>query len=108
FDILPMKPIVWVGSSKPALRGFPAEARREAGHDLWLVQEGESPRDFRPMPDVGAGVSELRVHTGEEHRVFYVAKFDEAIYVLHAFEKRTRKASRPDLETGRTRYKQVL
>ena len=60
------------------------------------------------MPDVGAGVVELRVHTGQEYRVFYVAKFDEAVYVLHAFEKRTRKTSRQDLETARTRYNAVV
>jgi len=60
------------------------------------------------MPDIGAGVVELRVHAGTEHRVFYVAKFEEAIYVLHAFEKRSRKTSLRDLEVGRTRYRQVV
>ena len=105
---MPLKLLVWVGSSKTALKAFPDLARREAGHDLWLVQAGEPPRDSRPMPDVGAGVTELRVHTETEHRVFYVAKFDEAIYVLHAFEKRSRKTNRQDLETGRARYRQVV
>jgi len=57
------------------------------------------------MPDVGAGVSELRVHTGEEHRVFYVAKFDEAIYVLHAFEKKAQKTTARDLRIGRDRFR---
>ena len=103
-----LKPLVWVGSSRAALKASPALARREAGHDLWLVQAGQPPRDSRPMPDVGAGVIELRIHTETEHRVFYVAKFDEAIYVLHAFEKRRRKTNRQDLETGRTRYRQVV
>ena len=50
----------------------------------------------------------LRIHTETEHRVFYVAKFDEAIYVLHAFEKHSRKTNRQDLETGGTRYRQVI
>jgi len=63
------KPLVWVGSAKADLVGFPDEARREAGHDLWLVQQGASPRDWRPMSDVGAGVVEIRVHAGTEHRV---------------------------------------
>ena len=88
------------------LQEFPALARREAGHDLWLVQCGEWPRDWRPMPDVGA--IELRIHAGTEHRVFYVAKFDEAIDVLHAFEKRSSKAARQDLDTGRARYRQAV
>jgi len=102
------KPLIWVGASKAALQAFPALARREAGHDLWLVQVGEPPRDWRPMPEVGAGVVELRIHAGTEHRVFYVAKFEEAIYVLHAFEKRARKAGRAHIDTGRAHYRQVL
>ena len=60
------------------------------------------------MPDVGAGVVELRVHTETQHRVFYVAKFEEAIYVLDAFEKRSQKTGRQDLDTGRARYRQVV
>ena len=102
------KPLVWVGSSKVILQEFPALARREAGHDLWLVQCGEWPRDWRPMPDVGAGAVELRIHAGTEHRVFYVAKFDEAIYVLHAFEERSQRTARQDLDTGRARYRQAV
>jgi phage-related protein len=102
------KSVTWVGASLAALRAFPDSARREAGHDLWLVQAGRPPRDFRPMTDVGAGVIELRLHGNTEHRVLYVAKFDETIYVLHAFEKRSRKTSRQDLEIARARYQQVL
>jgi phage-related protein len=102
------KPLVWVGSAKADLVSFPDEARREAGHDLWLVQQGASPRDWRPMPDVGAGVVEIRIHAGTEHRVFYVAKFEEAVYVLHAFDKTTRATSKGDLDTGRARYAQTV
>jgi phage-related protein len=101
-------PLVWVGASQAALRAFSARARREAGHDLWLVQVGQPPRDWRPMPDVGPGVMELRIHAGTEHRVFYVTKHEEAVYVLHAFEKRSRKTSRRDLEIGRARHAQLV
>jgi phage-related protein len=73
------KRLAWVGAARAELKAFPDEARRLAGHDLWLVQNGEEPGDWRPMPDVGAGVIELRIHTKTEHRVFYVAKFAEAI-----------------------------
>ena len=69
---------------------FPDQARRVAGHQLHVVQQGLEPDDWKPMPTVGPGVAELRIRTGVEHRVFYVAKFAEAIYVLHAFEKRSR------------------
>lgn len=87
---------------------LPAPARREAGHDLWLVQAGLTPRDWWPMPEVGLGVIELRIHSSGEHRVFYVATFHEAVDVLHAFEKRRRKTSRRDLECGRARYRQLI
>ena len=84
------KPLAWLGASLDDVRAFPEDARREAGHQLGRVQQGLLPTDWRPMPSVGAGVIEIRVHTRLEHRVFYVAKFDDAVYVLHAFEKHTR------------------
>jgi len=60
------------------------------------------------MPSVGAGVREIRIHTGREHRVFYVAKFEESIYVLHAFEKKTQKTPKADVELGRARLQELL
>ena len=60
------------------------------------------------MSTIGPGVRELRVHTALEHRVCYIAKFEEAIYVLHAFEKRTRKTSQRDLDLARQRYQALV
>ena len=60
------------------------------------------------MPSVGTGVEEIRVHTGQEHRVFYIARFEEGVYVLHAFEKRTRKTPEKEIEVARTRLRDVL
>ena len=60
------------------------------------------------MASVGAGVIEIRVHSGMEHRVFYLAKFEEAIYVLHAFEKRSRQTRRADLDLARRRLADVI
>jgi phage-related protein len=60
------------------------------------------------MATVGAGVHKTRIHTEKEHRVCYVARFLEGIYVLHAFEKRTKKASRADIDPARTRYRELL
>ena len=97
------KPLVWVGRSLAELRAFPETARQRAGYQLRRVQRGLLPDDWKPMPSIGAGVAEIRVHTEVEHRVVYLAKFEEAIYVLHAFEKRTRKTQRADLELARTR-----
>ena len=60
------------------------------------------------MGSIGAGVREIRIHTDAEHRVCYVARFLEGIYVLHAFEKRTRKTSPSDIELARKRYRELL
>jgi len=60
------------------------------------------------MPTVGPGVQEIRIHTGLEHRVFYVAKFAEGVYVLHAFEKRTRKSPKRELELARDRFRALV
>lgn len=101
-----------MGSSRKDLRGFPAEARGEAGQGLFLVQQGKDPKDWRPMPSVGRGASEIRIQTWSggrlEHRVVYVTKFPEAVYVLHAFEKKTRATAPRDLQTARERYREML
>ena len=105
---MPDKPLEWVGTTREDLRRFPEAARREAGYQLRRVQRGSDPTDWRPMTTVGAGVQEIRVHTGREHRVFYVAKFEEAVYVLHAFEKRTRQTPRRDTELARARLAELM
>lgn len=102
------KSIVWLGSSRSDLQAFPQDARRLAGFQLRQVQQGLDPTDFKPMPSIGSGVYEIRVHTAVEHRVCYVAKFAEAIYVLHVFPKRTRKTSQHDVNLARERYQALL
>jgi len=102
------KPLLWLGSSRRDIRAFPPGARRGAGFQLLRVQQGMEPSDWKPMNTVGPGVREIRVHTETEHRVCYVARFPEAIYVLHAFEKRTQKTPARDIELARTRYRELL
>ena len=102
------KPLVWLGTARDDLRGFPADARQVAGFQLWRVQRDLEPNDWKPMPSVGLGVREVRVHTGLAHRIAYVAKFDEAVYVLHAFQKRSRQTPKRDLELARQRLRQLL
>src|SRR5476649_2333260 len=82
------KPVAWVASAQRDIRSFPAHARRNAGFELRRVQQGLDPDDWKPMPTIGPGVREIRIHTDLEHRVFSVATFAEAVYVRHAFEKR--------------------
>jgi phage-related protein len=102
------KPITWIGSSRDDLRDFPQEARRKAGFQLRALQRGEHPTNFKPMSSVGAGVEEIRIQTGDAFRVFYVARFEEAVYVLHAFQKKTQKTAKKDLDLGRRRYMEML
>ena len=102
-----MKPLNFVGSSLDDLRNFPDEARCAAGFDLRAVQSGLEPRDWKPMQVIGPGVNEIRIHVLGEWRVIYVAKLRDAVYVLHAFQKKTRKTSRHDIDLARQRYRQI-
>lgn len=103
-----MKPVVWMGDSLERMRRASPEIRSDAGYQLELVQDGEMPTDFRPIPDVGNVVVEIRMHGVLEFRVFYLARFAEAVYVLHSFEKKTQATRLGDLELGRRRDRALL
>jgi len=103
-----MKPVQWLGSSRADLKAFPGDARRVGGFQLHLVQLGFEPNDWKPFRSVGPGVREIRVHTGLEHRVVYVATFAEAVYVLHAFAKKTAKTAQRDVRVARARFEALL
>jgi phage-related protein len=103
-----MKPIIWCGDSRERIREFPEESRHRAGHQLNRVQRGRDPDDWKPMQTVGAGVRELRIHIDGEFRVLYVAKFAEAVYVLHTFGKKTRKTSKQDIDLASARFRAVM
>ena len=102
------KPLAWLGNTRRDIRAFPAVVRRRCGFQLRLVQRGLDPEDWKPMPGIGQGVREIRIQTELQHRVFYVASFAEAVYVLHAFEKRTRKTPRHELAFARNRYRALI
>jgi phage-related protein len=89
------------------LRNFPDEARRGAGFELRAVQNGLEPSDWKPMRTVGPGVKEIRIHVLSEWRVIYVAQRNDAVYVLYAFQKKSRKTSQQDIELARRRYRQI-
>jgi len=103
-----MQRIVWVGTSKQDLMAFPASARRNAGYQLSKVQHGLTPDDWKPMPTVGAGTREIRIRdrTGA-FRVLYVVIAADALYVLHAFQKKTQKTDLPDIRLAQQRFKQT-
>ena len=102
-----MKPLKFLASSLDDLRNFPNEARRSAGFELHAVQCGLAPTDWKPMQGIGAGVKEIRIHVLGEWRILYVAKFADAVYVLHAFQKKTQKTPQKELELARQRYQQI-
>ena len=102
-----MKPLNFVGTSLDDLKNFPDEARRAAGFELYAVQCGLEPSDWRPMPAIGSGVKEIRLHVLGEWRIIFVAKFENAVYVLHSFQKKGRKTSQKDVDLARKRYKQI-
>ena len=103
------KPVTFVGSSLEELRKFPQSARRETGFQLDKVQNGEDADDWKSMSILGSGVHEIRVRDDSgAFRLIYVAKFPEAVYVLHAFQKKTRATARKDLTLTKGRYQEVL
>ena len=103
-----MKGIEFLGASLKTVREFPALAKREAGLQLDRVQRGLDPTDWKPMKSVGQGVREIRIQHEGQYRVIYVASFEKNVYVLHAFQKKTRKTSKQDLDTAKRALKEVL
>ncbi len=104
-----MKPVRFLGDSLYRLREFPTAVRHDAGYQLEKVQRGEQPDDFKPMPSVGKGVEEIRVRNGPgSFRVIYLARLADAVYVLHAFAKKTRATARCDIELAKKRYTEVM
>jgi phage-related protein len=104
-----MKPIEFRGDSLGCLRDFPREARREAGFQLDRVQRGLEPFDWKPISSVGAGVREIRVRDESgAFRVLYVTKFDDAVYVLHCFQKKTQATPKRDVHLAEKRYRELL
>ena len=102
------KPLEFRGSSLADLRAFPASARREAGFQLDRVQTGKYPRDWKPMASIGSGVNEIRIRDDNgAFRVIYVTKFEEGVFVLHCFAKKTQRTGKPDLETAAKRYREL-
>lgn len=103
-----MIPIVWVGGSKDALRTFPDDARQDAGFQLSKVQHGEEPDDWKPMSTIGSGVREIRIRERSgAFRIIYVVRHRDAIYVLHAFQKKVQKTRSSDLHLARERFQSI-
>lgn len=104
-----MKPIRFLGDSLKVLRQFPKNARQDAGYQLEQVQDGRAPDDFKPMPSIGKGVEEIRIwDESGTFRVIYIARLKDAVYVLHAFRKKTRSTAKTDIERAQRRYAELI
>lgn len=103
-----MKPLKFLGDSAKCLRDFPRAARQRAGYQLERVQLGKQPEDFKPMPAIGKGVEELRIwdETGT-YRVVFTARRADAVYVLHAFDKKTQATPRHDIDLAKKRFAEL-
>jgi len=104
-----MKLVRFLGDSLKCLREFPRDARQDAGRQLDRVQRGLQPDDFKPMASIGRGVEEIRVwdEVGT-FRVIYLARLADAVYVLHAFQKKTQATAKRDIDTAKARFAQLM
>lgn len=104
-----MKDLIFLATSLDNVRAFPSEIKQEAGYELHRIQMGEMPSDFKMMPTIGNGVVEIRLKDSAGiYRVIYTAKFAEMVYVLHAFEKKTQKTAKSDINLAKSRLKQLI
>jgi len=102
-----MKPVIFIFTAQKDIKAFPDGARQKAGHELMAVQMGMEPTDWKPMPIIGTEVKEIRIHENGEFRIVFIAKFPEAVYVLHAFRKKTQKTPKKDILLAQQRLKQL-
>lgn len=104
-----MKPIRFLGDSLARLREFDADAKQDAGYQLDKVQRGEQPDDFKPMLSIGKGVEEIRIwDESGTYRVIYTARLADAVYVLHAFQKKTQATTKRDIDLVRARFTELM
>jgi phage-related protein len=105
----PLRPLLWIASSLEDLREFPDDARDQFGYELFLAQTGEHPPSAKPFKGVGSGVVELiEDHDGDTYRAVYTVRLATAVYVLHAFKKKSKqgiKTPQRDVELIKKRLK---
>ncbi|KTD75209.1 type II toxin-antitoxin system RelE/ParE family toxin [Legionella waltersii] len=104
-----MKPIRFLGDSLTSLREFNSDAKQDAGYQLHKVQRGERPDDFKPMLSIGKGVDEIRIwDESGTYRIIYTARLADAVYVLHAFQKKTQATAKRDIDLAKARFTELM
>ena len=103
-----MKEVVFAGSSLNEIRAFPLDARQDVGFQIDKVQRGETPDNWKPMKSIGKGIREIRIkETSGHYRVIYLANLEDAVYVLHAFQKKSTKTRKSDIDLARKRLNEI-
>ncbi len=106
-----MRPVVWLGNSRRKIQAFPPDAQRIIGGELQLMQYGGMPKDAKPFKGIGSGVIEIAIrHDGEAYRTVVALQFGGNIYVLHAYQKKSKKGiatPKQDVDLIKQRYKEA-
>ncbi|MGB8478899.1 MAG: type II toxin-antitoxin system RelE/ParE family toxin [Acidobacteriaceae bacterium] len=103
-----MKPVRFLGDSLERIREFPEDGRHDAGYQLEQVQRGEQPGSFKSVPSIGKGVEEIRLRDDSGiYRIIYTARLSDAVYILHAFQKKTQATAKRDVDLARERFQQI-
>jgi phage-related protein len=104
-----MKEIEFCGSALDDLREFNVAVRQRMGQQLFKIQQGLEPDDWKPMTSIGSGVKEIRVKDiSGAYRTVYIAKLPEKIYVLHCFQKKSQQTNQTDIDVAKTRLMEIL
>jgi phage-related protein len=104
-----MKPVRFLGDSLKRIREFPVDVKQDAGYQLDKLQRGQQPDDFKPMPVVGKGVEEIRIWDDSgTYRVIYTARLVDAVYVLHAFQKKTQRTPQHEMDVAKARFHELM
>ena len=99
-----MKDAIFLGAALDDLRAFPKRAQKKLGYQIYRVEAGLDPDDWQPMPSIGPGVREIRVRDeGNAYRTMYVTNIEQTVYVLHVFQKKTRRTAKKDIELAKSR-----
>ena len=103
-----LKPVIWLGSSLSELKAFPAAVQDEMGYAVYLAQCGQKHVSAKPLKGLGSGVLEVvSDHRGDTFRSVYTVRFVDRVFVLHAFQKKTRKTALLDVHLAKRRYGDV-
>jgi phage-related protein len=104
-----MKPVRFLGDSLKRIREFPADVKQDTGYQLDKLQRGQQPDDFKPMPAVGKGVEEIRIWDDSgTYRVLYTARLVDAVYVFHAFQKKTQRTPQHEIDVAKARFNEFM